>query len=132
MDAVVVDRDAVLVAEDVGDRLGSLLVKLLEFEYPADEVSRVLGVGFPSWRLDRRKLANFAVLRGELLDATPPDVVPISDVLRVEVMIDNKPTDPVHIIPLQLHLVMTLQGLIVPTKSFSDCTESWQRPQSLY
>lgn len=67
MDAVVVDRDAVLVAEDVGDRLGSLLVKLLEFEYPADEVSRVLGVGFPSWRLDRRKLASFAVLLGKSL-----------------------------------------------------------------
>ena len=131
VDAVVVDRDAVPLTEDMGDCFGSLLVTLLEFEYPADEVSRVLGVGFPSWRLDPRKLACFAVFLGELLDATPPNVVPISDVLRVEVVINNEPTDPVHIILLQLHLVTTLEGLIVPTKSFPDCTGRAERPEQM-
>jgi len=70
----------------------------------------------------RREFAGFSILLGELLDPTPADVGPISDVLRVEAVIDNEPTDPVHIILVQLHLVTTLQGLIVPTKSFPDCT----------
>jgi hypothetical protein len=35
---------------------------------------------------------------------------------------DNDPTDPVNIILVQLHLVPTLKGLIIPIKSFSEWT----------
>ena len=45
-------------------------------------------------------------------------------------MIDDAPTDPVRIILVQLHLVTTLQGRIVPTKSSPDCTEREATPES--
>jgi hypothetical protein len=97
--AVVVDCDVVQLAEDACDGLGSLLVKSVEFEYPADEIRGGLGVGPAPWRLDRRERAGFTRVVCDLLDAAPAAFVPIGDILGVGLVMDSDPTDPVDSIP---------------------------------
>ena len=97
-------------------------MELVQFKVALDEVGRIPCVGIASGRLDRRDLAGLTVFLGELLDATQTDVVPVCDVLRVELVIDNQSTDPGDIVAIELHLVSTLKGAIMPTKSFPDST----------
>lgn len=91
-------------------------------EYAFDESIRVLGVRFATRRFYRQQFTAFTVFLGELLDATTVGVEPIRDVLRVEVIIDDKSTNSVNIIPVQFHLVTTKGEGIAPMKSILERT----------
>jgi hypothetical protein len=123
VDAVVVDRDLVLLAVDVRDSFGALFVQFVQLEDAFDKIGWILGIWIAARLLQHGYLVVFSVLFSELLDPAPTDVVPIGHVLRVEIVADNEPRDSVTIILVQLHFVSTLKGFIISTKSFPDWTQ---------
>ena len=82
----------------------------------------MVGVGISAGRLQLRDLADVTVGFGELLDPATTDVELLSHQLCIQVVVDDTATDSFDIILLQLHLVRSVKGLIIPTKSFPDTT----------
>jgi len=124
VNAVVVDPDAVLLAEDVRDPFGALLVELVQLEDTLDEVGRILGVWISARRLERRNRVGVTVLFGELLDPSTADLELLRDQGGIHTVINNTLTDPDDIILIKLHFTWWLVRQIMPTKSLAYTTPS--------
>lgn len=122
VDRVVVDGDLVADSKQFGEDRRPLSVPFVELEDPDVEVLRVVSVGLWTRYLQLGDLVGFSVRLRELLNPTPADVELVVDERRIQLVVNNALTDSFDIVLLQLHLVVMIEGEIMPTKTFPDTT----------